>query len=1738
MDLLVHPILTLIITLFVVLFTTFAALASKIYIGKSIRNKKYPPVVGTVFHQLLYLNRLYDFQAEMAKTQPTVRLLGVDQSEIYTTDPANVEHVLKTNFHKYSKGKYNQDIVSDLFGQGIFAVDGEKWRQQRKLASFEFSTRVLRDFSCEVFRRNAAKLARKVSEFSQAGQVFDLQDLLMRCTLDSIFKVGFGVDLNCLQGSGKEATEFIKAFDDSNELTYWRYVDPFWQLKRYFNIGSEAILRKNVMVIRHFVDDLIRNKRNQIDMQKDYNAKEDILSRFVVESRKDPENMSDQYLRDIILNFMIAGKDTTANTLSWFFYMLCQNTSIQERVAEEIGEVIGKQESKTCSIDDFVARITDETMDKMHCTHATLTETLRLFPAVPVDGRCADADDVLPDGYEVKKGDGVYYMSYAMARMPYIWGDDAEEFRPERWLQNGIFQPQSPFKFVAFHAGPRICLGKDFAYRQMKILAMTLLHFFKFRMSNEAEKVTYRTMFTLHIKEGLHIQAIPRTDERAVEEIDEVGKFRYVHFISYVFNCTSSSNQENMVPKFDFTANLVALVSAFICIGFALFAIGVVVSSKILENGGKKNKKRFHPIGGTMLHQLANFNRLHHYMTDLAGKYKTYRLISPFRNEVYTSDPANVEYILKTNFENYGKGLYQYTILKDLLGDGIFAVDGDKWREQRKIASYEFSTKVLRDFSSVIFRKNVAKVANIISKAADSKQSFDIQDLLMKSALDSIFKVAFGVDLDSMCGSNEEGKKFSCAFDDASALSLKRYVDIFWKIKKALNVGSEAKLRENIKVVDDFVYKLIKSKTEQMHKSADDSSWKKDDILSRFLRVTETDSRYLRDVILSFIIAGKDTTATTLSWLIYMLCKHPNVQEKIAQEIKGSAHEQEITDVAEFAARLSDDSMENMHYLHAALTEILRLYPAVPVTCLNHTCLLIFASIYSTPIQLENSGKWWEEEEEEISSDFLDRLISPFRNEVYTSDPANVDYILKTNFENYSKWKKDAIMSRSLRGKKKIKVHLNEIAVEVHVFWDLSISSLPILHRNNSEARKPYCNHQRRPNGQNFAFMNGSCRAAMRREELFWFIFGYGHAFRLLPAIFRSFSKLKLHTHTAQRNPGGKLSNKSSFLVYSEEGIYKCNLQLRNLGKVGKVNEARKLFDEMTERNVVSYASMITIYLKHNNLPKAESLYLGMPERSVVADSAMVHAYAKLGRLEFAREIFDHMPTKNVFTWTGLISGYLQYGRVDEACRLFREMPEKNEISWTTMLLGLARNGLIDRARETFNQIPDKNVVSWTAMISAYVENCQVDSALQLFYQMPHPNLYSWNIIIKGCLDYDKATEALQLFNSIPERNAVSWTTMITGLADKGCIDLARKYFDQMPNKDIVAWNAMITAYADKDNMVEASYLFNAMPTRNTVTWNTMINGYAKNGPQDQALKLFILMLRSSQRANVIALTCILIACQGIFQLQQSHALVIQLGFELETSLINALVTMYSKSGDLSSARLAFDNLEAKDVFSWTAIILSYSNHGYGNLALVTFAQMLRSGIEPDEVTFLGVLSACSHAGLVKKGKKLFLSMNSAYDIHPNKDHYCCLVDILGRAGMINEAVEVISQMPPGECDGAVIGALLGSCKLHGDEVAQVNILGEKLLELEPSISGSYVLLSNLFAASGQWDDFALVRKKMKDSGVHKVPGYSQIEVKGENHVFYAGDRSHNEIYQVCHLLKEKLLPVMLDKHCILESCQ
>ncbi|KAL6127819.1 hypothetical protein ACLB2K_071180 [Fragaria x ananassa] len=493
------PLPSIAISLFVVLGIAAIFLRKK--------KKKYPPVAGTVIHQLINAVRLHHYMTELACKYRTYRMVDLFRFAVYTVDPANIEYILKTNFPNYGKGLYLYNILSDVLRDGIVAVDGEKWRHQRKVASSEFSNKVIRDYSSEILKTNAVKLARIISEAVNHDEAIEIQDLFTKATLDSIVKVLLGIDLDTLSGN-EEGIQFSKAFERAFEAVIYRLADISWKMKRFLNIGREAVLRKNMIVVDKFLYKLVKSKIETIGNSEDdqpYLKKRDLISAVLkTEGDTDPK-----YLRDMVLFFIVGGKDTVATGLSWFVYMMCEHPHIQEKIAQEVRIAIGLNNAS--SADEVAANLTEEALGKMQYLHATLAETLRLYPPVPMDGRVCFADDTLPDGFSIKKGELVAYKPFAMGLMKFLWGDDAEEFRPDRWLdENGIFHEESPFKFTTFHAGPRICPGKKYGYMQMKIFSAVLLGTYIFKMSDENKNVNYKSMFTLHIDGGLYVHASPR----------------------------------------------------------------------------------------------------------------------------------------------------------------------------------------------------------------------------------------------------------------------------------------------------------------------------------------------------------------------------------------------------------------------------------------------------------------------------------------------------------------------------------------------------------------------------------------------------------------------------------------------------------------------------------------------------------------------------------------------------------------------------------------------------------------------------------------------------------------------------------------------------------------------------------------------------------------------------------------------------------------------------------------------------------------------------------------------------------------------------------------------------------------------------------------------------------------------------------------------------------------------------
>eukprot|EP00249_Psilotum_nudum_P029744 c4102_g2_i1 orf=874-2526(+) len=499
------------------------------------RNSKGPktwPILGCIPEQAKNFDKLHDWLLKYFHSVSTFSVPMMTINNTFTVDPANVEHILKTRFDNYPKGERLNERFADMMGKGIFTVDGELWRQQRKVAVFEFSSSKLRDYSIHEFREKGLKLVQVLAVAAKNHQVVDLQDLFMRLTLDSICKVGFGVELRCLTPL-LPSIPFGTAFDEANRLIVRRYVDMFWKIKRTLNIGREAKLKKCIEVVDSFLYNVIEKRRAELKASQ-YSANDeagvDLLSRFMtVQDEHNRPAYTDKQLRDIVVNFIIAGRDTTALTLSWFFSLLCKNPRVVDGILHEISTVLGQiqrdspvvscgvkgfQKGERGSVDnrsgeDFEKQVLEfsqllnyQALNRMHYLQAAITETLRLYPAVPLETKTVASDDVLPDGTEVKEGNFVSYVPYSMGRVQYIWGPDADDFKPERWLKDGVFQPQSPFKFTAFQAGPRMCLGKDSSYLQMKMTTVLLLKFFEFQLV-EGHQIGYSMMAVLYMAKGL-----------------------------------------------------------------------------------------------------------------------------------------------------------------------------------------------------------------------------------------------------------------------------------------------------------------------------------------------------------------------------------------------------------------------------------------------------------------------------------------------------------------------------------------------------------------------------------------------------------------------------------------------------------------------------------------------------------------------------------------------------------------------------------------------------------------------------------------------------------------------------------------------------------------------------------------------------------------------------------------------------------------------------------------------------------------------------------------------------------------------------------------------------------------------------------------------------------------------------------------------------------------------------------
>nr|XP_034575061.1 pentatricopeptide repeat-containing protein At4g13650 isoform X4 [Setaria viridis] len=679
------------------------------------------------------------------------------------------------------------------------------------------------------------------------------------------------------------------------------------------------------------------------------------------------------------------------------------------------------------------------------------------------------------------------------------------------------------------------------------------------------------------------------------------------------------------------------------------------------------------------------------------------------------------------------------------------------------------------------------------------------------------------------------------------------------------------------------------------------------------------------------------------------------------------------------------------------------------------------------------------------------------------------------------------------------------------------------------------------------------------------------------------------------------------------------NLLIDLYAKNGLLRWSRRVFDDLSARDHVSWVAMLSGYAQNGLGIEALGLFRQMHRSAVVPTpyvlSSVLSACTKAGLSAQGRlihaQVYKQGFCSETFVGNALIAFYLRYGSFKLAERLFSDMLFCDRVTFNTLISGHAQcehacasmgdlhNGKLLHAY--LLKAGDRtNVVLWNLMLVAYGQINDLAKSFEIFCQMQtagiRPNQFTYPCILRTCTcsghielgeqihslsiktgfesdmyvsgvlidmysKYGWLDKARRILEMLGKKDVVSWTSMIAGYVQHGFCEEALATFKEMQDcgiwpdniglasaasacaglkgmrqglqiharvyvsgysADISIWNTLVNLYARCGRSEEAFSLFRAIEHKDEITWNGLVSGFGQSGLYEQALKVFKQMGQSGAKYNVFTFVSSISASANLADIKQGkqvHCRAIKTGHTSETEVSNALISLYGKCGSIEDAKMEFSNMSERNEVSWNTIITSCSQHGRGLEALDLFDQMKQEGLKPNDVTFIGVLAACSHVGLVEEGLSHFKSMSNEYGVTPIPDHYACVMDILGRAGQLDRARKFVEEMPIA-ADAMVWRTLLSACKVHKNiEIGE--LAAKHLLELEPHDSASYVLLSNAYAVTGKWSNRDQVRKMMKDRGVKKEPGRSWIEVKSAVHAFYAGDRLHPLADQIYSFLAD-----------------
>ncbi|XP_062177601.1 pentatricopeptide repeat-containing protein At2g17210 [Alnus glutinosa] len=554
--------------------------------------------------------------------------------------------------------------------------------------------------------------------------------------------------------------------------------------------------------------------------------------------------------------------------------------------------------------------------------------------------------------------------------------------------------------------------------------------------------------------------------------------------------------------------------------------------------------------------------------------------------------------------------------------------------------------------------------------------------------------------------------------------------------------------------------------------------------------------------------------------------------------------------------------------------------------------------------------------------------------------------------------------------------------------------------------------------------------------------------------------------------------------------------------------------------------------------------------------NSLLSMYAEAD-MESAWRMFDEMCDKDVISWSVIIGGYVRSGKAQVGLQVFQEMVsdvsiEPDAITMVSVLKACTSLGQFYMGRVVHGLVISRgfgfDLYVGNSLIDMYSKCYDADSAFKVFNEMSQRNNVSWNSILSGFVLNKKHLEALSLFYSMGKEGIEADEVTLVNILQTckyfvqpfqcksvHCVIVRRGY-----ESNELVLNSLIDAYAKCDLVELAWDLFDGMERRDVVSWSTMIAGFTYCGNPDEAIAVFQEMSHDAQeKLNAVAIINLLDACSASAELRKSkwaHGISIRRGLEAEVAVGTAIVEMYSKCGAIEDSRKAFEQIPEKNVVSWSAMIAAYGMNGFAREALALLAEMKQHGVQPNAVTALSVLSACSHGGLVEEGLYFFNSMRQDCGVEPGLEHYSCVVDMLGRAGKLDCAMDLIKKLPDQGLEAAgasVWGALLSACRSHGNSELGAGAVSH-VLEMEPLNSAGYLLASSMYASGGLWVDAARMRRLAKERGVRVVAGYSLVHVNNRACRFLAGERSHPQASEILDQLHSCM---KIDKNLLVIEC-